>query len=109
MIKLRLGKEFGSPGGAAWRLFFAVTLMPWLRKYRENLGVSGEDRQEEDRRSGLRALSKDALVDNFVVLEERYRALADKLKGLGEHVHLDGMHVPLVDGILKKTHSVGVA
>ena len=91
MMKLRFGSEFGTPGGAAWRLFFTCTLMPWLRKYRQNLGVCGVDTEDEGPRIDLQVLSKEALVDNFVVLEEQYRALAGKLKSLGEHVHIDGI------------------
>lgn len=100
-MKLRFGTEFGTPGGAAWRLFFTCTLMPWLRKYRQNLGVCGEEKKEEDQRSALQSLTKDALVDNYVVLEERYRALTGKLKSVGEHIHLDPSELSFLSG--KKT------
>jgi len=36
LLKLNLGDSFATRAGSAWRLLYALTLMPWLRKYRAN-------------------------------------------------------------------------
>lgn len=83
MMKLRLGSDFGTTGGAAWRLVFTCTLMPWMRKHRQGLGICGEGKSNRKKKSVvLSGLSKEALVDNFVSLEERYQALSEKVKSL---------------------------
>lgn len=83
MMKLRMGSNFGTTGGAAWRLVFTCVLMPWMRKHRQGLGICGEGKCSRRKKSVvLSGLSKEALIDNFVSLEERYQALSEKVKSL---------------------------
>jgi hypothetical protein len=35
LLKLRCGDDFASRAGSAWRLLYCLSLMPWLRRYRE--------------------------------------------------------------------------
>lgn len=35
LIKLRMGDAFATRAGSAWRLLCVLSVMPWLRKYRE--------------------------------------------------------------------------
>ena len=79
MLKIRHGSNFGTPGGAAWRMLFTFSLMPWLRTYLLGNLVYLEEKELRER---LGIMSKDDLVDNIVSLEEKYRALSGKLKHL---------------------------
>ncbi|CAB9503463.1 expressed unknown protein [Seminavis robusta] len=89
MIKLRKGSDFGTRGGAAWRVLFTGTLMPWLRKYGGNLGaVWNNSRSAEEHRSALSGLSKDALVENLLVLEDNYKQMAEQMKKIGNRARI---------------------
>ncbi|CAB9498327.1 expressed unknown protein [Seminavis robusta] len=89
MIKLRKGSDFGTRGGAAWRMAFTGTLMPWLRKYGGNLGaVWNNSRNAEEQRSALSGLSKDALVENLMVLEQNYKQMAEQMKNIGNRTRI---------------------
>ena len=110
MMKLRLGPEFGRKGGAAWRLVFVCMLMPWLRKYRRNLGHTVQGMQRGHHSSSnaasalaLKSLLKDALVDNLLALEERYKAMAESLQRMNPSsaTNLSGL-VASVGGSSKK-------
>lgn len=46
LLKLRAGDKFGSRAGSAWRFLYALTVMPWLRKYRVSRS-SEEDLDEK--------------------------------------------------------------
>ena len=43
MTKLRFGEGFGREAGTCWRLLFAFTLMPWMRKYRLDIDENEVD------------------------------------------------------------------
>jgi hypothetical protein len=51
LLKLRCGDDFASRAGSAWRLLYCLSLMPWLRRYREAIsfdtrvleGVNSDD------------------------------------------------------------------
>jgi hypothetical protein len=38
LMKLRYRESFGSKAGAAWRLLFVYSLLPWMHKYRIQIG-----------------------------------------------------------------------
>lgn len=35
LLKLRLGRKFGTRSGGAWRILFVLAVMPWLKRYRK--------------------------------------------------------------------------
>ena len=53
--------------------------MPWLRKYREDLGISGEARDSNER-NVLAEMSKDMLVNNLLAVEQQYKTLLSMVK-----------------------------
>lgn len=57
------------------------SLMPWLRKYELNENVTVEEKELRDR---LTEVPKEVLLDNFLALEAKYQAMAEKMKDLGK-------------------------
>jgi hypothetical protein len=66
LLKLRAGDHFGTRAGAAWRLLYVLTMMPWLRKYRikgklieRKLSEGGKEASDElDKVSKLESRNK---------------------------------------------------
>lgn len=53
ILKLRYGDAFGSRAGGAWRLIFTMALMPWLRRYRLQDGLTEAADDDTDRANEL--------------------------------------------------------
>lgn len=84
MLKLRHGSKFGARAGAAWRILFALSLAPWMQKYRQReagqkqvffsssqkmemlqektMTLESENRTLQQKNKELAALLKDALA-----------------------------------------------
>lgn len=48
MLKLKYGDDFATRSGGAWRLIFALALMPWLRRYRLDDDLNHDDDDDDN-------------------------------------------------------------
>jgi hypothetical protein len=58
LMRLKYGRTFSSDAGAAWRILFVLTLMPWLLKHRQGNIKRGDDEDSDDESERFHFVSK---------------------------------------------------
>ena len=64
LMKLRYSNDFGKQAGSNWRLLFVYALMPWMSKYRIQLGDDADDAVGANVLALERALSRKLIIDS---------------------------------------------
>lgn len=103
LLKLNLGDSFATRAGSCWRLLYALTLMPWLRKYRADArkddGKTVHQRDHRPDTTPAKASRRESILEGEVArLRAETLQLQNEMKNMGLHPTVGGNLARREDG-----------